>query len=243
MLGVSFKAGPIALLLGLAVVLQAPAHQQASADSDSHRDSSRGLHFVYKFENPKFYISLIEVRVETDATGLVRFKRSISDDLIERPLKLSARTHRRLNELTERLNLLTTDEEFQHKKDFSHLGWTTISVHQGDHERTFRFNYTINADMSELAEILRALATQAIDLFDIDLAQEHQPLDIPRLLEALENDLRLGRIADPDQLADLLRAMMNDDTLPLIARNHASRLIKAISKGAYKSPIRGGKDN
>jgi hypothetical protein len=75
-------------------------------------------------------------------------------------------------------------------------------------------------------------------LFDIDTAERYQPLDLPKQIELLENDLRLVRIAEPEQLIATLEEIAGDDTQPLIARNHARRVIEAIKKGKYKSPIK-----
>src|SRR5260370_33906782 len=117
----------------------------------------------------------------------------------------------------------------------------TISVNQGGKERTVRFNYPDNRDMSQLSEIFRAISTQAITLFDIDLSIQHQPLDLPRMLESVENELHLERLAEPDQLIPTLRDIAQDDTLPLIARNHATRMISSIQKGKFRSPVKPAK--
>ena len=50
----------------------------------------------------------------------------------------------------------------------------------------------------------------------------------------LENDLRLGRIAEPPRLLTALNEIAGDDSQPLIARNHAKRIIEAIKKGNFK---------
>lgn len=197
--------------------------------------------FKYKFENRRFHISLIEVDLDADLSGALQFKRGESEDLLDRKFKVSPRTMSRLSQLVRRLNFLESREDYQNKKDFSHLGWTTITVQQGGLERTVRFNYTTNPEMSEMSDILRGLSTQHIALFDVELALRHQPLDLPRLLEVLENDLKLERLAEPEQLLPALREISGDDTLPLIARNQAGRLINAIQKGKHKGPVKADK--
>jgi hypothetical protein len=75
-------------------------------------------------------------------------------------------------------------------------------------------------------------------LFDIDNAQRYQPLDLPKQIETLESELRLMRITEPEKLLSVLNEISSDDTQPLIARNHAKRIIESIKKGKYKSPVR-----
>ena len=71
-----------------------------------------------------------------------------------------------------------------------------------------------------------AIATKG----EIKLAVEMQPLEAPKLMSKLEPLLRLNLISDPKQLAPLIRTLSTDERLPLIARNHAGRLLKKIEK-------------
>ena len=115
------------------------------------------------------------------------------------------------------------------------MGWVTLGAKQGARERKIRFNFTTNAHIKELQDIFLAIAWQEIALFDIENAERYQPLDVPKQLEMLENDLRLARIAEPARLLTALNEIAGDDSQPLIARNHAKRIIEAIKKGSFKS--------
>ena len=92
--------------------------------------------------------------------------------------------------------------------------------------------------MKELADIFRGIATQEMSLFDIENAERYQPLDLPKQLDVLENDLKLERIAEPERLLAALMEIAADDAQPLIARNQANRIIDQIRKGKYKSPVK-----
>ncbi|MGH9765436.1 MAG: hypothetical protein ACREDR_45205 [Blastocatellia bacterium] len=212
--------------------------QQAAAEA---APSKSGIAFTYKFENARFYIPLIDLQVNADRTAELSFKQGESDDTIDQTFTVRPETMNKLVELTTRSRFLESDEDYQSKKDFSHLGWITITATEGGHHRTARFNYSQNKDVSDLAEIFRAVATQWIDLFHINVAVEHQPLDLPAQLDVLENDLQIERLAEPESLVGPLRDISQDDTLPLIARNHANKIITAIQKKKYKSPIRPGR--
>ena len=147
-------------------------------------------------------------------------------------------TFARIRQLYEITRFLDSSEEYQDKKDFSHLGWVSLSARQGQRERLAKFNYTTNKEITELSDIFRGIATQEMHLFDIETSQQFQPLDLPSLLDALESDLRLQRVAEPEQLIPVLREISGNDTQPLIARNHATRIIDSIKKGKFKSPVK-----
>ena len=228
---------PIAPLLAVIFALYAMAPVFAQQDSGSG-EKSAGISFSYVFENPRFHVPLIEIDLTADGSGELRFKRGESDDILDRKIKLLPETLARIRQLMEDSQFLASEEDYQHKKDFSHLGWMTILARQGERERRVRFNYTEHLQVQEMSAIFRAIATQEMHLFDIDLSQQFQPLDLPRQIEILENDLRLARIAEPERLLEPLREIADNDVLPLIARNRAKRLIESIEKKKYKSPVK-----
>ena len=194
--------------------------------------------FNYKFENKRFYIPLIEIDLAADGRGELRFQRGESDEILDRKVKLLPSTVGRIRQLLETTKFIDSDEDYQSSKDFSHLGWMTLVAHQGGRERKVRFNYTTNADIKEIADIFRGIATQEMDLFEIETSEQYQPLDVPRLLEAMENDLKLVRITEPERLLAKLQEIAGNDSQPLIARNKASQMVTGIKKGKFKSVIR-----
>ncbi|HWN98274.1 MAG TPA: hypothetical protein VNS63_03285 [Blastocatellia bacterium] len=209
---------------------------QATAQNGAAATTPEGVSFAYKFENARFYVPLMEIDLTPDNSGVLRFKRGESDEMLDLKFKLMPATFARIRQLCEASKFLTSDADYQDKRDFSHLGWISISARQGEVSRKVRFNYTLNPEIRELADIFRAIATQEIHVFDLETAQQYQPLDLPGRLDALENDLRLERLAEPERLLAPLREIVGDDTQPLIARNNATRIMEGIKKGKYKSP-------
>lgn len=222
----------------LTVFCLLPASLYAAAQERTLPDATVEARFEYKFENPRFYISIIEIDLDGKGTGELRFKRGESDEIIDRKLKLLPATIARIRQLYLNTRFLDSTEEYQDKKDFSHLGWVSLSAEQGERKRKVKFNYTTNKEIAELSDIFRGIATQEMHLFDIETSEQYQPLDLPRLLDALKNDLRLQRVAEPEQLLAKLREIANNDTQPLIARNEAKRIIDSIKKGDFKSPVK-----
>ena len=46
----------------------------------------------------------------------------------------------------------------------------------------------------------------------------------------LDGYLKRGEISDPKQMLPLLKELSNDERIPLVARNHASKLAAVIEK-------------
>ena len=76
----------------------------------------------------------------------------------------------------------------------------------------------------------RHAADQAIFVFNIKLAREMQPLNAPQLMTELESMLTRNELSDAKQLVPLLTELKSDEHIPLIARNHAARILKKIEK-------------
>ena len=229
---------PTAYCLLLSAFCLLPSALYAAAQNQPMSPAPVEAGFEYKFENPRFYVSVIEIDLDATGAGELRFKRGESDEIIDRKLKLLPATIARIRQLYLATRFLDSTDAYQDKKDFSHLGWVSLSERQGERNRKVRFNYTTNKEIAELSDIFRGIATQEMHLFDIETSEQYQPLDLPRLLDALKNDLKLQRISEPEQLLPKLREIADNDTQPLIARNNAKRLIDSIKKGDFKSPVK-----
>jgi len=225
-----------ALIILLAFVLHTPT---AVPQSLAHRNGEANeTSYNYKFENPRFHIKIIEIDLGPSGSGELRFTRGESDEVLDIKVKVMPGTISRITNLFEVSHFLTSAAEYQDARDFSHLGWITLAAKRGPLERKVRFNYTKNTEISELEDIFRAIATQEIAIFDIENAERYQPLDLPKQLETLENDLNLSRLAEPERLLAKLNEIVGDDTQSLIARNQAKRIIDGIKKGKYGSPVK-----
>ncbi len=128
------------------------------------------------------------------------------------------------------LQFLDTQTNYQADKQFPHLGTMRIGMELGERKRVAEFNWTNNPHASTLANEYRKAADQVILVFDISIARENQPLNAPKLMEAMESLLKRDALSDPRQLLKLLDDLSTDEHIPLIARNHALRLIKQIKK-------------
>jgi hypothetical protein len=103
----------------------------------------------------------------------------------------------------------------------------------GERHREASFNYSENRQIMKLVELFRAIDNQQRRVMEIKLARQFTPLDLPRQLKNLEEELRRERIAEPTQLLPLLSEISLDDGLPLIARDAAAKLAKQIQHGGH----------
>jgi hypothetical protein len=204
----------------------APASSPTSA-TEGVETSAR---FSYEFTQPQFYVRHLVIEHDAHGRGTVTFERLHEETSFEEPLDLSPETTARIAGLWQSLRFLDSNEDYQSDRQYPHLGTMRLKMEQDERKRTAEFNWTNNKTASALINEYRRIADQAIWLFDISVAREHQPLDTPKLMEELELQLKRDGLADPLQLIPLLKDISTDEHLPLITRNHALRLLKKIQK-------------
>ena len=184
--------------------------------------------YTYEFSQPKFVVKHIVLEHDANGRGTVKFERLNEDTPIVEPLELSPEALARINSAWQALQFLDSNTDYQADKQFPHLGTMRIGMEQGTRKRVAEFNWTNNADASTLITEYRRAADQAIFVFDMSLARQNQPLNAPKLMEVLESLLKRDGLSDPKQLLPLLNDLSTDEHIPLIARNHALRIIKKI---------------
>ena len=207
-----------------------PNQVTTSAGAISNNNSSDPVKYSYEFSQPKFYVKHIVLEHDANGRGTVTFERLNEDVSVTEPLQLSAAALTRINAAWQALQFLDSSADYQADKQFPHLGTMRIGMQRGEQKRIAEFNWTNNPDASTLANEYRKAADQAILIFDISIARQNQPLNAPKLMEAMESLLKRDALSDAQQLLPLLKELSTDERVPLIARNHALRLIKKIQK-------------
>ena len=184
--------------------------------------------YGYDFRQPEFLVSHIVIQHDSTGRGKLTFER-LNEGSISEPLEISPAALARILGLYQTLNFLESNTNYQSDKQFPHLGTMKLSMHRQGRQRTAEFNWTNDNAAAQLVKEYRRVADQAIFVFDMSVARANQPLNAPKLLEGLETLLRRNEISDPHQLVPLLEEITTDEHLPLIARNHAGRLLKKIN--------------
>jgi len=186
--------------------------------------------YTYEFTQPEFLVRHIVIEHNENGIGKITFEKKNEETPIVEPLELSVATLGRLAAHWEALRFLDSTTNYQSDKQFAHLGTMRIGMAQGERKRIAEFNWSNNNDAAALVAEYRRIADQAIFIFDVSVSRENQPLNAPKLMEQLESMLKRNWISDPKQLIPLLKDLSTDEHVPLIARNHALRLLKKIEK-------------
>lgn len=186
--------------------------------------------YFYEFTQPKFLITKITIRHDEKGKGDLTFYKGQFDDPITEPVQVSQATLEKINTTLSALDFLASTENYQYEKDYSHLGNITFRLKKDGREREVHFNYSSNKNALALADAYRRISNQIIWMFDMNVARENQPLDAPRLMDALQMYVERNEISDTRQMIPFLQELANDERIPLIARNHAGKLIKQIEK-------------
>jgi hypothetical protein len=231
----------VAALLSLSAAICAAAQGRAPGVKQNTREapdaapvkineSTDDAHYSYEFKQPNFYVSHIVIEHDGQGHGTVSFERKGLDEPIVEPLALSKTAFTRIHSLWDALRFLDSDADYQSEKQFPHLGTMRLNMTRGERKRTAEFNWTHDRNAEALVKEYRRAADQAIFIFDINLARENLPLNTPKLMDQLDTLLKRDGLSDPQQLIPLLRELYMDERIPLIARNHAERLLKKIEK-------------
>jgi hypothetical protein len=186
--------------------------------------------YSYEFNQPKFYVKHIVLEHDVAGHGTITFERMNEDVPVVEPIELSSTVLSRVTSLWTSLDFLNSQTNYQSNQDFSHLGTMRIGMQQGERKRVAEFNWTHNESASALVNEYKRIADQAMLVFDISIARENQPLNAPKLMEVMESLIKRNGLSDPKQLVPLLKDMSTDEHIPLMARNHALRIIKQIEK-------------
>ena len=188
------------------------------------------VRYTWEFTHREFTINHIVVEHDAVGRGKVTFSRKGEEEPIVEDVELTPSVFERIEKLWRELRFLDSNENYQSAKDFAHLGTYKLGMTALDRKRTAEFNWSGNASAWALAQEYRRLADQVIFVFDMTVARENQPLNTPGLLKQLESMYNRNALSDPKQLVPLLKEIRTDAHIPLIARNHADRLLKKIEK-------------
>ena len=186
--------------------------------------------YFYEFTQPNFTVSKIDIEHDENGKGKITFTKQDFSEPVSDPLQLSETALERVKAAWSALNFLDSTENYQYEKDYSHLGNMTFTMKKNGKSREAKFNWTENKGAKNLADEYRRIGQQFIWVFDINVARENQPLESPRLVDALDSMIQRNEVSDAEQMISLLNELNNDERIPLIARNHASKLVKQIEK-------------
>lgn len=187
--------------------------------------------YFYEFSQPNFLVSKIFIEHDEKGKGKISFTKKDFAEPVSDPLQLSPVTMEKVQSAWQTLNFLDSKEEYQStERDYAHLGNMKFTLKKDKRERTAKFNWTENITAKILADEYRKISQQFVWIFDINVARENQPLESPNLMNSLDGLIRRNEISDPEQMIPMLKELGNDERIPLLARNHATKIVKQIEK-------------
>lgn len=186
--------------------------------------------YFYEFDQPRFRVSKLNIEHDENGKGKITILKKDFSGPETDPLQLSAATLERVKAAWQTLDFLNSTKDYQYEKDYSHLGTMTFTMKKTGKSREAKFNWTENKEAKNLADEYRKIGQQFVWIFDINVSRENQPLEAPKLLDALDSLIRRNEVSDAEQMIPLLNELNNDERIPLIARNHAAKLVKQIEK-------------
>ncbi|HZH32596.1 MAG TPA: hypothetical protein VEY11_17660 [Pyrinomonadaceae bacterium] len=204
-----------------------PAQSPAAAKAT---DAATSVRYYYEFNQPNFIIRRILIEHDAQGRGQLSFARKDSDELFTDPLQISPAALARLLAAWEALRFLDSDANYQDEKQFPHLGSMTLGMKHGTRARKAEFNWTHDEQAAALVKEYRGIGEQQIFIFDVNLARQYQPSDTVKIFKRLESLLSRNELSDTTPLIPILRDLVTDERIPLMARNHAARLLKKIEK-------------
>jgi hypothetical protein len=208
----------------------APAKKGTTATSPDAARSATAVRYSYEFKQPEFNVSRILIEHDAAGRGQISFVRKDSAEIFTDPLEISPAALARITAAWEALKFLDSNANYQDEKQFPHLGTMTLKMRQGTRERTAEFNWTHDESVNALVKEYRAIGEQQLFVFDVTLARQYQPSDTIKIFKRLEHLLDRKELSDIAQLVPLLRDLTTDERIPLMARNHVTRLLKKIEK-------------
>jgi len=204
---------------------------QAQRNLSVSKKGQPSFPYIYEFSQPNFIVSRMIIKHNETGKGEIIFEKKDMDEAATDPLDLSPVSLEKINNLFNALNFLDSTEDYQSPaRDYGHLGNYKITLKKDGRERTAKYNWSENKDAKALADEYRKIGEQYVWMFDIIVARENQPLEAPGLMNKLDSLIRRNEISDPAQMIPMLKDLSSDERIPLIARNHATRIIKNIEK-------------
>ena len=217
--------------------LNEPKKTNGAAKSNSRPNAPKDATpvYFYTFVQPNFTVSKIFIEHDENGAGKISFLKNNFADLITDPIQLSPQVLERVKAIFTTLQFLESKEIYQSaERSYAHLGTMSFAIKKDGRERNVEFNWTENKDAKLLADEYRRIGQQAVWVFDMTVARQNQPLETPGLMDALDSLMRRNELSDAAQMLPFLKELSADERLPLIARNHASRIVKEIEKKADK---------
>jgi hypothetical protein len=210
----------ILLLLGLVVLsfnsvtIAAPAQEPDGARLSYTR--------ILRGSMPEY----IAIQVDEDGTGTYD-GRKLADPPHPRSFKLSADTSQKLFSLAAGLNYFRSIDLESHKK-VANLGQKTFTYEKDGQKSSAEFNYTLNKEAAELADIFEKIAVVEQHIQALEFAVKYDHLGLPHELLQIQIDLNNRALADPELMVPMLEEIARDPRFLHLAKVRAQDILARV---------------
>jgi hypothetical protein len=217
----TLRRAAVALLLLLVCfsTSRAPASPAAGSAVFTYRR-------IFKSSTPEF----IEIKITEDSDAATYEIRQLDEDPGAAPFEVSHALRTKIFELIAQLHYFKGIDLDIHRK-IANLGEKTFRWERGSDGNEVKFNYTINAEASQLLQICEGLARQEELVELLQRRIKYDRLGVNDALLQLETDLSKGVLPEPQQLLPLLDQISNDYRFVEIARQRARALAEKVRHG------------
>lgn len=177
---------------------------------------------VFKGSTPEYF----EITVHQDGSGSYDIRQpedqpnprtfTVSRDLASRIFQLAAQLHD--------FDGISLDVQ----RRIAYLGQKTLRYQAGGEKHEVTYNYTLNAEATQLQQLFEGLGRSEADLQDLQRTMRYDRLGVTDVLERIEDDLNAKALAQPETLLPVLDELAADDRYMAIARQRARSLAESI---------------
>jgi hypothetical protein len=184
----------------------------------------------YEFRQPSFETSEVRITLEASGAGQMRFVRKGLSEPVSVRIAVSSKGYSELQARLVRTRYLSSITISGDDQRHTNLGITRVWLESDGHgSPVVEFYYADDRNLAAVQDWFRGLTRRELARFDIETAARYRPLDLPGLLDRLGEDLKRGLVTDADGLKPLLVSIQDDPSLPLIARNRAASIARAVA--------------
>jgi len=186
--------------------------------------------FTYCKEFSRGLYELHCVDLDPAGKGIVRFKRRGADE-IKVPVALSDSARDRFVAQVVATNNLDGAESYEAPRKVADLGKKHFTLETRSGKREAEFNFSLRKEVNDLMNFFDGVIHEEMVGFDIDNALQFDRLSIPKKLDAIDNDLKSNRFADPERLIPILDKIQSDQRVMNYARERAVKMKQQITSG------------
>jgi hypothetical protein len=184
--------------------------------------------FIYCREFPSGTYEKQCVDLKPDGTGESRFKPRGSQEMPAVALNLSSPGREKFVSIIAATQNLKDRDKYESKRRVANLGRKYLTLEMPSEKREAAFNYSDLKEVNTLTTFFDGLINQITIMQDIESAARYERLSVPERLDQLENEIKIGRIGDPQGLIPGLDKIIQDERILQYARQHAQQMKSQI---------------